>query len=502
MQAARRRCYDAAHVGGLRSGRRWSAAALGLLAVGCADTLRTARDPYTAAPAASSVPWSPPAPATTYQPALTSARTPTGVVPDPAHTYDLADLIDLAERTNPQTRVAWEQARAAAARLGGAESAYFPTLAVSALAGPEQVVNSTPTGTEIIRRVGGHPAVDLSWVLVDFGRRAAVRESAQQELVAAGFHFNRTHQDVAFAVQRSFYAFDASRAEVRAATATLETADALLEASDARRRLGLATEPELLLARQEQARAAFELERARGTVEDTRAALAESVGIAPTTQLLVTDLEAQPLPGELVASIETTMDAALVNRPDLAARLATLRAREADIRRADAAFWPRIGVTGIGGGALRAYRAGPPFASHSDVEPVGAAFLGFEWTLFDGWARENARRVADAEAGAARAELAALELKALREVWKAYADVKTALRKLTFAGALLRASQDAYAAALESYKSGIGDFLDVLAAQRDLARARSTDIESRADLLTSAAALAFATGEVPAPVTP
>jgi outer membrane protein TolC len=433
---------------------------------------------------------------------LAAARTPTGVAPDPERTYDLAALIDLAERTNPETRVAWEQARAAAAQLGTAESAYFPTLAVDALAGPEQIVNPTPTGTEIIRSVGGKPAMTLSWVLVDFGRRAAVREGARQELLAAGFRFNRTHQEVAFAVQRSFYAFDASRAEVRATTATLETANALLEASDARRRLGLATEPELLLARQEQARAAYELERARGAVEDTRAALAESVGIAPTTQLQVTDLGSQPLPGELVASIETTMDDALASRPDLAARLATLRAREAEVRRAEAAFWPRIGVKAYGGGVLRAYRAGPPFASHDDVEPVGAAFLGFEWTLFDGWARENAQRAAESEAGQARAELAALELKTLREVWKAYADVKTALRKLEFAGALLRASQDAYAAALESYRSGVGDFLDLLAAQRDLARARSTDIESRADLLTSAAALAFATGEVPAPVTP
>lgn len=477
-------------------------AALGFLAAGCGATLHTARDPYASAPPTSGVPWTPPAPTATYQPPLAAARTPTGVVPDPARTYDLAALIDLAERANPQTRIAWEQARAAAAALGAAESAYFPTLAADVLAGPHTIVNPTPNGTEVIRAVGGQPSLRLSWVLVDFGRRAAAREEARQELLAAGFRFNRTHQDVAFAVQRSFYAFDASRAEVRAATATLETANALLEASDARRRVGLATEPELLLARQEQARAAFELERARGTVEDARAALADSVGIAPTTQLHVTDLGSQPLPGELVASIEATMDGALTNRPDLAARLATLRAREAEVRRADAAFWPSIGVKAYGGGVLRAYRAGPPFASHSDVEPTGAAFLGFEWTLFDGWARENAKRLAESQAGAARAELAALELKTLREVWKAYADVKTALRKVEFAAALLRASEDAYAAALESYRRGVGDFLDLLAAQRDLARARSTEIESRADLLTSAAALAFSTGEIPAVVAP
>ena len=37
--------------------------------------------------------------------------------------------------------------------------------------------------------------------------------------------------------------------------------------------------------------------------------------------------------------------------------------------------------------------------------------------------------------------------------------------------------------------------LDLLAARRDLARAHFTDIQSRADLLRSAAALVFAAGE-------
>jgi len=75
--------------------------------------------------------------------------------------------------------------------------------------------------------------------------------------------------------------------------------------------------------------------------------------------------------------------------------------------------------------------------------------------------------------------------------------VKTALRKYEFAAALLRASEDAYAATMESYRAGLGTFIDLLAAQRELARARTTNIASRADLLTSAAALAFATGEMP-----
>ncbi len=67
--------------------------------------------------------------------------------------------------------------------------------------------------------------------------------------------------------------------------------------------------------------------------------------------------------------------------------------------------------------------------------------------------------------GVAAADLAASELRAVREVWKAYADVKTALAKHEFALALLAASEKAYASTLESYqRAGLATVLDLLAA--------------------------------------
>ena len=53
----------------------------------------------------------------------------------PQKQYDLAALIDLAERQNPKTREAWEAAREAAASIGLAESAYLPQLSLQAIGG-------------------------------------------------------------------------------------------------------------------------------------------------------------------------------------------------------------------------------------------------------------------------------------------------------------------------------------------------------------------------------
>jgi len=57
---------------------------------------------------------------------------------DPDKTCALPELIDLAESHNPETRVAWERARAQAAAWGVARSELYPTVAAAALAGVDR----------------------------------------------------------------------------------------------------------------------------------------------------------------------------------------------------------------------------------------------------------------------------------------------------------------------------------------------------------------------------
>jgi outer membrane protein len=105
---------------------------------GCA-LLGACNDTRDLAPASPDTPWqfqpskeAPTAPA----PAAVAARqfavpentavelpSPAGV--DPNHVYSLVELIDIAQRRNPATRVAWEQARQAAINVGIARAAYL-----------------------------------------------------------------------------------------------------------------------------------------------------------------------------------------------------------------------------------------------------------------------------------------------------------------------------------------------------------------------------------------
>jgi outer membrane protein TolC len=95
----------------------------------------------------------------------------------PHKQYDLAALVDLAERENPKTREAWEVAREAAAGIGLAESAYLPQLSLQAIGGfqhtplpmPKTLV---PAGYFVSDTREVIPALALKWLLFDFGRRA------------------------------------------------------------------------------------------------------------------------------------------------------------------------------------------------------------------------------------------------------------------------------------------------------------------------------------------
>ena len=87
----------------------------------------------------------------------------------------------------------------------------------------------------------------------------------------------------------------------------------------------------------------------------------------------------------------------------------------------------------------------------------------------------------------------------MSEVWKAYTDVKLAYRRLDVAAALLEASRQAYDDSLASYRFGLGTLTDLLAARRELSRARFVELDTKVQLLQSAAALAFNTGESPVP---
>ncbi|HEY8517052.1 MAG TPA: TolC family protein [Candidatus Binatia bacterium] len=414
-------------------------------------------------------------------------------LPRAGERYDLPAIVDLALRNNPSTRRAWQEARAAAARYGRSLSDYYPEVSVEASAGTERFLFQNDPAPITIKQDSFTPQLELTWTLIDFGRREHGAEIARQQLVAANLAFNREMQDVVFNAQRAYFALDAAKAMERAAERNLELARSVREAAEERLALGLATQPDVLLAKQVEAKAVYDLESASVMVSDAQANLALAIGVPANAALDIVSLEELPLPKRLGVTVEDVIDTALQQRPDLAARVAELRASEAAIGKARAELFPTLGFSGLYGEDIWRYsvNGGPRDDARS---PNYAWLVNVEWDLFTGFDRLNAIREAEAQRDAARARLASLELETTAAVWRAYFNYRAARKKYEYAEALLRASQDAYEANRESYGLGLNTIVELLTGERDLANARYLVIQGRAELLMRSAELAWAAG--------
>ena len=432
---------------------------------------------------------------------------------DPAKEYDLPELIDIAERSHPDTRAAWERAREAAGAVGLSQSAYYPYLAASAAAGFEKAFIPFPTlqsgtplsevaitggGTLVTKAAAEGATLNMKWLLFDFGERKATVTEANAKLMAANIGFNAVHQQIVFNVTQCFYGFDTAREQVAVAESSLEAAKTITEAAQARHDHGLATEPELLQAKQQAAQALFDLETAQGQLSDAQVALVDSLGILPTTELRIKAASEKPVPENFDDSLDAVIDRALSQRPDLVAKLASVRAAQAQVKGARAEYYPKVSLTGnVGFSQLDvSIKDSPYFGGNQPVYGVG---LAIDLPLFDGFARRQKLHIAQSELAAAQSDLAGSRDAAVREVWKAYTDFKTALQKQDSANMLLAASQSAFDASLAEYRHGLGTYVDVVNAQRDLTAAHGTMIDTRSAIFTCQTALALSIGDLDKP---
>ena len=414
---------------------------------------------------------------------------------DPAKIYTLAELIDIAEQQNPQTRLAWQQAKARAADLGIARSALYPTIAALAVANTSRVrilFNST-----FFRQTYGSfsPGIQLDYLIFDVGGRSGAIDEAKANLLASDLAFNDTHLKIIFAVSSAYYRLLDAIGQQGAAEANLKNAQAVEDNANDRLNHGLATKPDLLEATASRAQAEFDLQAAVGAEEIAQGNLATVLNVRPGAAYRVQNINDLKMPDQIGESVGVAIERAFQQRPDLKEEFAKLRAADAVIKQARSSYFPSLVISGTAG-TEREYGAQdtlPPGYANGETWDVT---LGLKWTLFDGARREHQVAQARADKAATQAEMDSLRDDIANEVWTAYSNVKTALRQQQAASALLASAQQSYDAAFESYGYGVRSILDVVAAQKALAQARTEDITARTQLLLQVADLAFRTGDL------
>jgi outer membrane protein len=412
--------------------------------------------------------------------------------------YDLVQLIDLAERSSPETRAAWEEARAAAAAIGLAEAAYLPQLSFQAIGGlehtplpmPKDVV---PKGYFVSDTREVLPSIALKWLLFDFGRRDAALEAAKADSFVANVSFTGAHQSLIFAVSQAYFDLSAARGRLRAARQALTTSLTTEDAAVAKRNSGLATIVSVAQAQRQTAQMRYAVAAAEAAERTGRANLIASLGISAATELQVIDASDLPLPKEPEQSVAVAVHQALGQRPDIIAALGKVDAAEANLKSEQRSYYPIFELSGSGFQNFGSVSSdGKPYSTID--KPGGALLFSFSVPIFDGGTRRNRVSMARSKLHAAEEGLAKTQDTASLHVVKAYNALVSNLAEYNAAVAYRDAAHTAYDAALRSYRQGVGTYTDLATEENAVVQAETQVEDTRASAHTAAAALAFAMG--------
>ncbi|MGE4126375.1 MAG: TolC family protein [Pusillimonas sp.] len=143
-------------------------------------------------------------------------KLPTDIDIDPNKAYSLPELIDIAQRGHPDTRLAWNRARQAALSAGMVEATFLPMLSANVVGGYQRARYPLPENITGIRDIntelnGVVPALALGWLIFDFGQRKALYDAASELSFAQNVLFNAAHQKVIRDVTDQFYQYSMAR---------------------------------------------------------------------------------------------------------------------------------------------------------------------------------------------------------------------------------------------------------------------------------------------------
>jgi len=449
--------------------RRLVPVAVAILGAACTHAPLPRIDGAPAAPPSPSEPWRVPRGAVPPEPVRGAVVT---LPPDIAARGDsltLGDVVDVALRNNPQTQLSWAQARAGAATYGAATAARLPTVDAS--------TNAVYSQTTIGQTLGGvgtrraiTPAATLSYLLFDFGGRSGSITAARAAAVALDLTHNATLQNVALQTEAAYFNYHAFRALVAAARLSVAEADTNLVSAQQRNRAGVATIADVLQAQTLRAQAQLDLETAEGNAQIARGALATAMGLPASARYDLAPVN-DSIPVALAAAdVDTLINRALANRPDLAAARVEILQAQAEVRVARSAEFPSLTL-----GSTFSH----PYSSQRNATGYNFSVnLGVAIPIFN-LARPYNVMAAQAQVDASAARAGLLRTEVAQQVYTSYYTLQTATQRVRTADVLLASATRSEVAARERYRAGVGTILDLITAQATLANARAQQTQSR-----------------------
>lgn len=436
-------------------------------------------------------------------------------VEDYSDPLSVEQLIDLALRNNPRTRVSWEAAKVSAYDWKVAQSTLYPTvdfqetLLLNAQnfggqAGNTNINGSGAIGTNTNTNTNTSAnsttsasnsnstqllISDLmfSYLLFDAGGRNANIESFRQAMIEANWLNNQVLQDILLDVITSYYQLISNKALYEAKLQDLKDAKTNLDAADLLQKAGIKTRVDVLRASSDYVNTELQLAQIKGNIETSRGRLATAIGIPANTRFEVQGIPKTLKFERIGQSLDELIQIATENRPDLAAAHAEYLSKKSDIITAISAGLPKLSVNGD----IQHFH----FIHNPTLD--GMNYTGrviLDIPIFQGFFHLNRTRRARSLASEALAVIENTQQNIFQDVVTSYYTHTTAVETVRYSDEYIKFAQESYDAILSTYKEGVSTILDLLAVQGTLSTARSTRITARTQWAISLATLAHATG--------
>jgi outer membrane protein len=389
------------------------------------------------------------------------------------------DAVRHALCDNPGTRQAWAAVEAQAAAVGIGQSAYLPTLNIAASASRVSVRDKYPDQPALDSSFDGNSneeSVNLDWVLYDFGLRAANLRQERALFKALCASQNDAILTVFLETARAYFAAEQAQATFAAQSAAEQTARQSAAVAEGKLKAGVGLEVDRLQAKTAYAQASLNRVQAHEELQRALGALAVAIGARAGTPITLPPSDSAAADGGGVdAKIDLLMSRALQVHPKIIAAQARMDAAQDAVSAARAGGRPTLAFTAFGD------RSDTPVdrvSSRQTIESSGVG-LTLRAPIFAGFGRTYRVRQARAALEGSEADLFAAKQDVARSVWESYVAVRGSSDAREASRDLLDNASQSFELASGRYKAGVGNIIELLQAQSDLATARQQDAFAR-----------------------
>jgi outer membrane protein len=407
----------------------------------------------------------------------------------------LEAALRIGRRLQPQLRQARAQTLAAEARVDEARAPLLPQVnLISNYTRATSNFAPSPGGTTLGNMATPDPSfttynyfrnsLTASLLIWDFGQTWQRRKAAQASAEAQEDVERATQLSADLTIRAAFYQARAARDAVGVARETLANQNKHVEQITAFTEVGTRPEIDLLQARTDQANAEVTLLNAQNDYATARALLNQAMGVEAGAGYEVVGAAAAPLPGE-DAPLDTLVDEAVRVRPDVAAKLAQLRAQDLTNKATAARYGPALSAaTGL------TYNG-------REIDNLVWNWSGgftFAWPIFEGGLTGALRREGAAQSAALRAQVDLARQQARVEVDQARLTIVAGKAAIAAAERSLANAKARLDLAEVRYRTGVGNGIELSDAQLAATNAGFQRLQALLRLDTARAQLQKALG--------